>query len=427
MTGIFSPQNGTPDTRLARRLNTADAVMIGLGAMIGAGIFAAMAPAAEVAGTGILISLSLAGFLAYLNAMAMSQLAVLYPESGGAYVYGRKRLGPLWGFLAGWGFVIGKIASCTAMALTFAHYAFPAHSRLAAVLAVAALTTINYLGIKKTAGATRLIVGIVVASLLVTVFASLAGGSAEAGRLTGWLDSGGAAGILEATGLLFFAFAGYARLATLGEEVIEPTRTIPRAVKIALGITLALYSVVAVTLVLCLDIETLALSKAPLAAAIEAGEFSQLSPVVRIGAAVASVGVLLSLLAGVGRTVFAMAANGDLPKSLSHVHQVHRTPYIAEALVSGIVILILTIADIRSAIGFSSFAILFYYAIANLIAWTLKQDERKYPKWLAGAGLAGCLSIAFSLPSTSVIGGIALFAVGAIYYAVFLRARTKSL
>src|SRR5687768_6717699 len=220
---------GPAPTRLARRLGTFEAVTIGLGSMIGAGVFAAFGPAARAAGNGLIVGLAIAACIAYCNATSSAQLAALYPESGGTYVYGRKRLGPFWGFLAGWGFVVGKLASCAAMAMTFGSYALPSLARPLAVGAVVVLTTINYFGVQKTVTLTKILVSIVLVSLAVTVTAVWLGGSVDLERL--WPISGATAGgILQSAGFLFFAFAGYARLATLGEEVVEPRRTIPRAI-----------------------------------------------------------------------------------------------------------------------------------------------------------------------------------------------------
>lgn len=407
-------------SRLARRLGLLDAVVIGLGAMIGAGVFAAIGPAAAAAGSGLLIGLVVAAAVAYCNATSSAQLAALHPESGGAYVYGRKRLGPLLGFVAGWGFVIGKLASCAAMALTFASYAAPAFARPLAVGAVAALTAVNYVGVRKTALVTRGIVVFVLAALAVVVAAVLLGGSLDAARIA---PAEGATpyGVLQAAGLLFFAFAGYARLATLGEEVIEPRRTIPRAIPLALGITLGVYATVAVSALLAVGAPALARSPAPLATAVEAGRLAWLSPAVRLGAAVSSLGVLLSLIVGVSRTVFAMAAQGDLPRTFAAVHPRYRVPHRAEVGVGVVVAAVAALADIRSAIGFSSFAVLHYYAIANASALTLRAEERRWPRWLAAAGLVGCVVVAFSLPAASVTAGAGLLLVGAVVF--LLRAR----
>ncbi len=236
----------TTTAALARRLGTQDAVVIGLSSMIGAGVFAAFGPAARAAGTGLLIGLAIAGVVAYCNAVASAQLATQYPTSGGTYIYGRKRLGEWWGFVAGWGFVIGKTASCAAMALTFASYAAAGSlwiDRGVAVAAVVALTAANYHGISRTVEVARVLVGVSILALVVVVVAIAASGHVHSGVGS---SSFGAYGVLQSAGLLFFAFAGYARIATLGEEVRDPEVTIPRAIPVALAITLGLYLAVAV-------------------------------------------------------------------------------------------------------------------------------------------------------------------------------------
>ncbi len=407
---------------LARRLTTSDAVVIGLGSMIGAGVFAAIGPAAQAAGSGLLIGLAIAALVAYGNATSSAQLAALYPQSGGTYVYGRERLGPFWGYLAGWGFVIGKTASCAAMALTFGAYAHGELARPLAVAAVVALTTVNWLGVRKTAGLTRLIVAIVLGALALVVTAAFGGGEVEVGNLSGVFDAGPLA-ILQSGGLLFFAFAGYARIATLGEEVIEPERTIPRAIPRALGITLVVYAVVALAGLLAAGPDRLAEAAAPLAAAVETGRLAVLSPAVRIGATVASLGVLLSLLVGVSRTTFAMARNAELPGFLAAVHPRTKVPHLAELSVAVAVIALVLAVDLRGAIGFSSFAVLVYYAIANVSAWTLPDQHRKWPRWLAATGAVGCVTLAVTLPIGSVLAGAGLLALGAIVWLVRHRGR----
>src|SRR6185437_7246680 len=179
-----------PASRLARKLGVGDAVVIGLGAMIGAGIFAALGPAADAAGSGLLVGLLVAALVAYCNATSSAALASLYPESGGTYVYGRKRLNAFWGFLAGWGFVVGKLASCAAMALTFAYYAAPSLARPLAFAAVVAMTAVNYFGVAKTAAATRVIVVIVLSCLALVVFAAAFGGQAELSRMKPTITAG---------------------------------------------------------------------------------------------------------------------------------------------------------------------------------------------------------------------------------------------
>ena len=391
--------------------------------MIGAGIFAALAPAAEAAGAGLLVGLAVAGAVAYANATSSAQLAALHPESGGTYVYGRERLGRFWGFLAGWGFVVGKIASCAAMALTFGHYAAPSFARPLAVAAVVAVVAVNLVGIDKTAGVTRAIVAVVLAALGLVVAASLLGGQADADRLSPLLERGGVHGVLQAGGILFFAFAGYARIATLGEEVRDPERVIPRAIPLALGLTLLVYGGVALSALLAAGGDALAASAAPLRTAVEAGSLAELAPAVRVGAAVASLGVLVSLVAGVSRTAFAMADNRELPHGLSAVHPRSRVPHRAELVVGAIVVGVVALADVRSAIGFSSFAVLVYYAITNAAALTLSARERRWPRALAVLGLLGCVTLALTLPLEAVAAGAGTLALGAALYVVARRSR----
>lgn len=405
-----------PPSRLSRGLGTADAVFLGLGSMIGAGVFVAIGPAAAAAGSSLLLGLVIAGVIAFLNAMTMAQLAALYPESGGTYLYGRKRLGEVWGFLAGWGFIVGKIASCTAMALTFAHYAVPDYAKPVAIATVLALAFINSRGVRKTALLTQILVVIVLSTLGLIAFVSLFGGGADYSRLSNFSANASFPSVLESAGLLFFAFAGYARIATLGEEVRMPQKTIPRAIAIAFAITFLVYLAIFGIAVLCVDIPELASAQAPLVLAVESGVYAQFAPLVRVGAALASIGVLLSLMAGISRTVFAMAANRELPPWLSRVHPVHKTPQRAEMTVGFIVALILVFADLRLAIGFSSFAILVYYLIANVAASTLKPSERRWPSFVPWLGALGCGVVAIHLPWASVVGGCVLFAVGLLVF-----------
>jgi APA family basic amino acid/polyamine antiporter len=407
---------------LVRRLGTGDAVVIGLGSMIGAGVFAAFAPAARAAGAGLLIGLALAAAVAYCNATASAQLAAEYPASGGTYLYGRERLGPWWGFFAGWGFVVGKTASCAAMALTFAAYTVPpAWQRPTAVAAVLVLTAVNYRGITRTAGLTRVLVAVVLVALGLGVVASLAGGDPDPARLAVATDGAGPYGVLQSAGLLFFAFAGYARIATLGEEVRDPERTIPRAIPLALGLAVCVYAVVAVTLLLTLRAEGVGATAAPLAAAVEAGSWDAMAPVVRVGAAAASLGALLALIAGISRTGLAMAREADLPRWLSAVHPRYRVPHRAELTLAVVVCALVLTVDLRGAIGFSSFGVLLYYVVANLAAFSQSPDRRRWPRALQVVGAAGCLVLVVTLPWTAVVSGAAVFAVGALYRAVRLR------
>ncbi|MEV3903181.1 APC family permease [Mycobacterium sp. NPDC050551] len=397
------------DAALRRRLGTGDAVVIGLGSMVGAGIFAALGPAAAAAGTGLLIGLAIAAVVAYCNATSSARLAARHPQSGGTYVYGRERLGPFWGHLAGWSFVVGKTASCAAMALTVGYYVWPDAAHAVAVAAVVMLTVVNYAGVQKSALLTRVIVAVVLAVLAAVVVAVLSGADG-APRAPGVDVTVG--GVLQAAGLLFFAFAGYARIATLGEEVRDPARTIPRAIPIALGIALAVYAAVAAAVLTGVGPAALAAASAPLAEAVRDAGAPWLEPAVRVGGALAALGSLLALILGVSRTTLAMARDRHLPPALAAVHPTFGGPHRAEVAVGAVVAVLAAVVDLRGAISFSSFAVLVYYAIANAAALTL--GHRVIPV----LGLAGCIVLAFALPLPSVITGVAVVGLGATVYGV---------
>jgi len=301
------------------------------------------------------------------------------------------------------------------MALTFAAYAAPpGWERPVAILAVACLATVNWFGVTRTAQLTRIIVVV-------------AAGSASPDA-PGWLDAGalgagGWYGILQAGGLLFFAFAGYARIATMGEEVRDPARTIPRAIVLALAGAVVVYAAVAIAVLSTLGPQATARSAEPLVDAVLAAGWDWAEPVVRVGAAVASLGALLALIAGIGRTTFAMAREEDLPRFLAAIHPRWRVPHRAEVAVAVIVIVIVAFADIRGAIGFSSFGVLLYYLIANLAAFRQRPEARRYPRLLQIVGAAGCGILALTLPWQSVVAGAAVVMVGIGYRAVRLRLR----
>lgn len=411
---------GRDDDALRRTLGLGDAVVIGLGSMIGAGIFAALGPAARAAGSALLVGVVIAGVVAFCNALSSARLAARYPSSGGTYVYGRERLGEFWGYLAGWGFVVGKVASCAAMALTVGAYVWPAQAHAIAVASVVALTAVNYVGIQRSAWVTRVIVAVVLATLAGVVISAFtwighsAGGAAWT-PADGWLGAS-SAGVLQAAGLLFFAFAGYARIATLGEEVRAPERTIPRAILAALAIAVVVYALVAVAVLTVLGPQRLADDAAPLVAAVRTTGPEWLVPVVGVAAAIAALGSLLALILGVSRTTLAMARDGHLPRRLAAVHPRFGVPHRAELAVGLVVAVLAATLDLRGAIGFSSFAVLTYYAIANASAWTLRPDEGAPAKAVPIIGMAGCVVLAFALPATSVVSGIVVIAMGAVIY-----------
>lgn len=405
---------------LARILRLRDATAIGLGSMIGAGVFAVWAPALGAAGSGILIALAVAAFVAFANATSSAQLAAVHPVAGGTYAYARAEIGPWSGFIAGWCFVVGKIASCAAMAMTFAAYAAPEGWQLpVAVVAVAALTAVNCFGVTRTALLTRILVLVSLLGLAVVVAAGGTAVSTGASPLP--LPDATAYGILQGAGLLFFAFAGYARIATMGEEVADPARTIPRAIILALGGAVVVYVFVGAAVVLTLGASVLT-SAAPLVDVLAAAGWSAATPVVRVAAAAASLGALLALLTGIGRTSLAMARENDIPRFFARIDERWKVPRRAEIAIGVLVIGIILLADLRGAIGFSSFGVLLYYLIANVAAFRQGADARRYPRALQVVGALACLLLVSTLPAEASLVGSGVVLAGVAYRMLRLRA-----
>ncbi|WP_151523406.1 APC family permease [Serinicoccus kebangsaanensis] len=399
---------------LRRTLGLADAVTVGLGAMVGAGVFAVWAPAASAAGPATLLALVLAGAVATCNALSSAALAARHPSAGGTYVYGRERLGAVWGYLAGWMFVVGKSASCAAMAMTAAAYLAPGRERLAAAVAVVVVTVVNLAGVQRSAAVTRVLVSVTVATLLGVVVA--AAWPSTPTTPVPLAQGAGTAGLLQGAGLFFFAFAGYARIATLGEEVKDPARVIPRAVVVSLSAVLGLYLLVGVSLLRVLGVDATAGSDAPVADLLAvAVPWDVASWGLRLVAGAAALGALLNLVLGISRTTVAMARDGHLPRPLAAVAGPQRVPRVAELAVGAVVLLVVLVADLRGAIGFSSFGVLLYYAVANASALTLR-GEWRLARVVPPLGLVGCLVLAGSLPGSAVLGGLAVLALGLVGY-----------
>jgi APA family basic amino acid/polyamine antiporter len=302
------------------------------------------------------------------------------------------------------------------MALTFAAYVAPGPwQRPAAVAAVVALAAVNCRGVTRTAGLARILVALVLVVLAVVSAAGWVAGQPDLGRLDLSSAQGGVYGVLQSAGLLFFAFAGYARIATLGEEVRDPERIIPRAIVLALAVAVAAYTAVAVTLLAVLGADRVAASTAPLADLARSSGWGWMAPVVAVGGAAASLGALLALIAGIGRTTLAMAREADLPRRLAAVHPRHQVPQRAEIVVAAVVVVLVLTVDLRGAIGFSSFGVLLYYLTANVAAYSQTARHRRFPRALQILGAAGCLLLLATLPGQAVVGGVLVVAIGVAY------------
>ena len=387
-------------------LSRLDAVFIGLAAMLGAGVFVVFGPASELAGSLLLVSILLAALVAYLNAASIAQLAAVVTRSGGAYAYGRHYLGNAWGFLAGMSFLVGKIGSAAAIALVFATYLTPGFEILTAVLAVVVMAAINIAGINRTAFGSKVLATITLSFLTVLILAGLVAEPAE-----GTMTAGDFPGVLTAASLFFFAFAGYARVATLGGEVRDSEKSVPSAIRISLAIVLVTYLALALVLMLKLG-PSVAGSLTPIAdlAGVALGIEGS---VVAVFAAVATLGSLLALLAGMSRTASEMASDAELPKVLSKKLK-NGSPALAEVIISLLVILLVVSGSILLTIGLSSFAILSYYAIANLAAYRQPRGETQRAKWLNLVGLGLCVLLGLSVPFGGLLVGATVLTVALI-------------
>ncbi len=409
---------------LRRELGTLDAVGIGFGAIVGAGIFVVTGVAAGIAGPALLVALAIAAVAATCNALSSAQLAAAYPQSGGTYEYGYRVLNPWAGFAAGWMFLASKIAAAGTVALGLAGYLgalLPGvPPRAVAAGAIALFTALNYFGIRRSSRVNLAIVAVSLGALV--VFVAAGAGSFSLERLRPFAPAGWR-GILQAAALLFFAYTGYARIATLGEEVREPRRTIPRATVITIAGAVALYLAVAAVAVGAAGAEALAATAAPLQAAARSFPYPGIATVVSAGGVTAMLGVILSQLLGLSRMAFAMARRGDLPRVFAHVHPRHGVPDRAVLAVGALAAVVAATGTLAGVAAAASFAILVYYGLANLAALRMPRAERLYPDVVAAVGLVTCTVLALALPTRVIATGAAILAAGIGFRLLAMRTR----
>ncbi|HXE81127.1 MAG TPA: amino acid permease [Vicinamibacterales bacterium] len=405
--------NVTSRPTLRRDLGLLDAVGIGFGAIIGAGIFVVTGIAAGLAGPAFLVGLALAACAAAANALSSAQLAASYPQAGGAYEYGCRVLHPLAGFAAGWLFLASKISAAGTVALGLGGYLEALVPGLApksvAVTAIVLFTILSYFGIRRSSRANLAIVAVSVGALILFVVAGA--GAFDADRLRPFAPVGWR-GILESAALLFFAYTGYARIATLAEEVRDPERTIPRAIVLTIGGAAALYVAVALVAAGTLDADAMSATSAPLYAAAQAFPHSWAAPVVAVGGITAMLGVILSQILGLSRMVFAMARRGDLPPPLAHVHPRHDVPDRAVLLIGAVTAIVAATGTLQGVASAASFTILVYYGIANCAALLMPASGKLYSDAVPAFGLLACTVLALSLSPHVIAIGLVVLMVG---------------
>lgn len=419
-----------PSGALRRAMGVPGATMMGLGSIVGTGIFVSVGIATGIAGPSVILAIMLAGALAVCNALSSAQLAASHPTSGGTYEYGHVYLRPWLGFSAGWLFLCAKSASAATAALGMAGYTLAlagvpgtAWRTSLAMLAVVILVLVVLGGVRRSSGINIAIVSVTLGALAYFIVSGLPAAVRHgADHFSPFFESPSgdgrpaAARVLEAAALMFVAYTGYGRIATMGEEVRSPERTIPRAVIITLVASMALYIGVGAVGIGAAGAQVFGgqgtVLAAPLTAAARSFDAPGAGLVLSIGAATAMLGVLLNLVLGLSRVVLAMGRRGDLPSGLARVNPRRATPARAVLLVGAVILGLTAVGSITLAWSFSAFTVLVYYAITNLAAIRMPADRRRFHPAIAWAGLAGCLGLAFWVEPRAWIAGVGTLAAG---------------
>lgn len=414
---------------LRSELGLVGAIMTGLGSVIGTGVFVSIGIAAGIAGPAVLLAIVLAAMLATCNALSSAQLAASHAVSGGTYEYGYKYLRPWLGFTAGWMFLCAKSASAATAGLGIAGYLLGLLQvdrgdirPIVAVTIIAIVTLLVLAGTRRTNRANLVIVGVTLGALLIFVLVGLPDAARAGTRHLKPFFPGTFAGLLEATALMFVAYTGYARIATLGEEVRDPRRTIPRAIVWTLAISAITYIAVAAVSIAVVGAEAMQASTtqriAPLEAVGRHFSIPNVRWIVAIGALTAMFGVLLNLLLGLSRVLLAMGRRGDLPRVVSELNTSRTTPYVAVLIASCTVCMLALLDNVKTTWSFSAFSVCIYYSITHLAALQLPEEERLYPRFIAWLGLGACLALALSVERNVWLVGLALLGAGLIWHGV---------
>ena len=395
---------------------------MGMGSIIGAGVFVSLGLGEQIAGPPVLLALVIAGGVATCNGLSSAQLAANHPVSGGTYEYGHRWLSPYLGFTAGWMFLCAKSASAATAALGFATYFAPDHTIPIGLGTVAVLTVVTLTGMQRSNAVNAIIVSAVLLSLLAYVAIGFPSLQNNNEFLSPIFDSTRKSAFLEATALMFVAYTGYGRIATLGEEVREPRRTIPLAIIVTLVLTALFYlGVCAVSLA---HAEGQGFGSLSLLAEKISG--AKLGMILALGAALALLSVLLNLLLGLSRVALAMGRRGDLPKNVGQVKETTKVPAAATVLVALIISGLVCVGDLKLTWSFSAFTVLVYYAVTNLCAIRLSPEERLYPVWISYLGLLSCLSLAFFVERQVLGTGLVLIAIGLCWKALASKKKGAS-
>lgn len=417
-------------TTLKRELGVPGAVLMGLGSIVGTGVFVSLAIAAGIAGPAVILAVAIAAVVAICNGLSSAQLAVNHAVSGGTYEYGYRYLNPWWGFAAGWLFLLAKSASAATAALGFAGYLLNslgvADQRWLVPIALAALLVLTLVvlsGIQRTNRANIVIVSVTLFSLGFFVLAGLKplATLGSTNLLPFFPSDNPLQSVLHASALVFVAYTGYGRIATMGEEVRQPRQTIPKAIIITMLLTMLLYLAIAIVGVGAIGASELSYATgtaAPLEVAVRRFEIPGGSQVLALGAMTALLGVLLNLILGLSRVLLAMGRRGDMPRQVARLNQQGTTPTVAVVVMGVAIALLVLSGNVKTTWSFSAFTVLVYYAITNLASLRLSDSERLYPKWVAWAGLVACLFLAFWVEPLIWVTGLGLILIGFVWKAL---------
>jgi APA family basic amino acid/polyamine antiporter len=425
-----------PAAQLRRVVGLPGAVALGLGSILGTGVFVSLLFVTDLAGGFSPWCIAAAALLATCNGLSSAQLAAAHPVSGGSYEYGYRYLNPTLGFTAGWMFLAAKSASAATAALGFAAYLqqfVPAvasiDTRAIATLTIVAITTLVLAGLKRSVRVNTLLVLISLSGLAIVCFAAI-GESAvtDSSGLTRSLGgSGKPSNLLQATALCFVAYTGYGRVATMGEEIRDPARNIPIAVIATLAVTLAVYIAVGFAILTLhpgggmMPGLTPSSATVTLTQLVEPTSLGHLAPLITVGAAAAMLGVLLNLILGLSRVALAMARRSDLPGPLAHLTESDASPRNAILFVAAIILSLTLIGDVKTTWSLSAFTVLIYYATANLCALRQPPEERRFPRAISLLGLLTCLSLSAFVEPTAWQTGLALIALGLLWHKLARR------
>jgi APA family basic amino acid/polyamine antiporter len=412
---------------LKREIGLFGATALGIGAIIGSGIFIVTGIVAGMAGPAMIISVLIAGIIALFSAMSVAELSAYLPEEGGTYAYAQKLISPFVGFIAGWIWVFSNIFVGAAVSLGFAHYfatLFPAIPvKGIAVIICLIFIIINSIGLKESTILNNLLVTFKV--LILLFFIAFGLGFFSTTNLTPFAPSG-ISGILGGAALIFFAYTGFARVTIMAEEVHDPRVTIPRSIYLALAISTALYIFVSIIAVGLVGAPALSQSGSPLADAIRVTGSSPAVLLISLGAMIATASVLLTTIMGISRILFAMSRKGDLPVFLTHIHPRFNTPHFAIWISGACMIAAILLADLTLVVAVSTFAMLVFYLIADIAAFRIPSDYQQFPRIVPVIGAVSCIALIGFLTINSWIIGCIGMAIGMVYYGIHRQAAKRS-